>query len=141
MFNIPPNYMGNPIYKHRFCAEFGYKELDDRCFKITKKYFYFNINSLNNNIIPLDTLTYIINKKIDILINIPNEKGEKIIILYLEDVIFKKIKNLIDFDYNDKHIIGIKVRYKYNKLKILKNEKDLKIHIRKRKLKIINQKE
>ena len=77
-------------------------------------------------------------KLINVQIQLLKKTGEITLIIYLEDVILLKIKDLIDFDYQSNDIIRMKVKYKYKNLKMFNDLKSLNIFDRKKKLERIN---
>jgi hypothetical protein len=132
----------NPIYKNRFEIEFDDEYMNHNCTKIDEKYIHFCLNEKDGSIIPLHKIHQIIENKsiLNIPISIFNKQGETITIIYLENTIFTKIKDLINFDYGNQSpsISKIKVRYKYDKMKIFKNSQQLFLYKRKQKLIKIN---
>ena len=127
-----------PIYKSLFnfnCIGSDYENLNKKCFKITKKYFYFNVNENEGEIIPLNLINKLIENTtiLNIAIELRNKEDNIIQILYLEDTFLLKIKNILDFDYQSNDIMKIKVKYKYKNMKIFKDELLVKRYQRKQK--------
>jgi len=133
----------NPVYCKLFFVNFGYKLLDNSCFKITKNNFYFHVNEDNFEIIPLNIISRLIDegKTLNVKIILYNKIGEIISVIYLEDTIVLKIKGLLNLDWESDNIIKIRVKYKYNKMKIFNggNIREFRNYERKQKLKILSQ--
>lgn len=102
---------------------------------------YFNLNYGSNfEIIPLEYIIKLIESKseFDIQIYLYDEYGNIVKIIYLQNVKFIKIKDLLNFDYSSKDCKHIKVRYKYEKMVMLKDDHSLLIFQRKEKLRRLN---
>jgi len=80
------------------------------------------------------------NTDLNIKISILNGVNQIVSFIYLENVNLLKVKNLLDFDYNDEDsIIKVKVKYKYKKQKTFKNINEIICYQRKQKIEKINQ--
>jgi len=130
-----------PVIKSRFELTFYNELLDDCVSKITDKYIFFNLNIVDNQIVPVYTINELILSNIDlnIKISISNKNGEILTFIYLENVNLLKIKNFIDFDYNkNSEFVKIKVRYNYKRQKVFKGINELICYQRKQKLEKIS---
>ena len=136
------NYRGDVMKKNRFELSFGDDMLDDCAVKITDKYIFFVVNIINYEIRPMHTINELIlnNTDLNIKISILNGVNQIVSFIYLENVNLLKVKNLLDFDYNDEDsIIKVKVKYKYKKQKTFKNINEIICYQRKQKIEKINQ--
>ena len=130
-----------PVIKSRFELTFYNELLDDCVSKITDKYIFFNLNIVDNQIVPVYTINELILSNIDlnIKISISNKNGEILTFIYLENVNLLKIKNFIDFDYNkNSEFVKIKVRYNYKRQKVFSGINELICYQRKQKLEKIS---
>lgn len=129
----------DPVYSRIFSVDFGHESLNELCYKITGKYFYFNINEYEGKVIPLSTLDKLIEKEkiLNVIIELFSKTGEKISTIYFEDVLLLKIKGL-NLDWGSDDIIKIRVKYKKVNMRIFDNDRELKNYQRKQKLQRIN---
>ena len=128
------------IRSDRFIIDFENNILNDYVTSIFQKYIKFNVNVENNKILILDEVNNIIKnkKKLNAIISCFDSNGELLIILFLENVNFLKIKSFIDFEYGGSGIISLIIKYEFEEIKTFNNFGQLKKYQRKQKLEFLN---
>lgn len=138
----PIFHTGEYIKSDRFLVDFENIILTDSLISINQKSITFNVNVKNNKVLIFDEVNNIIEnkKKLNISISCVSHTGEVLVVIFLINVNFLKIKNFINFDYsyNTSDIIKLKVKYKCEKQKIFSTFEKLKIYQRKQKLEFLN---
>lgn len=130
------------IRSDRFIIYFENNILNDSALRIFQKIITFNVNVENNKILIFDEVNNIIKNKnkLNAIISCFDTHGELLIILFLVNVNFLKIKNFINFEYggSGNTIIDLSVKYKYEEIKTFSNFEQLKKYQRKQKLEFLN---
>jgi len=133
-FNLNIGYPNDPVYTNLFIINFDDEYMKENCYKMDKKYCYFNANEINEKIVPLEYIYRLIKNKevFDLPIYIHNKKETVIQIIILENFQFTKLKDVVNFDYSRfSDIMKLRVRYKYKNM-VLCN--DYNKYLRKKKL-------
>lgn len=127
-----------PIYKTLFTVNFNNELLTESCVQLTNNYIIFNLLSINGEVPVLSTVNNLIkNKKtFNISVDIYDKIGTILYSIFLDDVMFVKIKNMLDYKYDtDSDIIQLKVKYTYKEKTLISSKQELRLF----KLKKINQ--
>lgn len=122
---IFPNEATSPIYKNLCSVEFDDEILMDSCYRINKKYFYFNINDDNYIISKINDMINN-NLEINLMINQSNKYGEILYKVFLKNFKFTKIDKLINFDWNSSNLRTLKVKYTYTEMRLILTKSDLR---------------
>lgn len=119
----------DPVYKSTFIVNFNNEILTDSCIKITNKYITFNMNSVKGEVPVLSTVSKLIrnNSSFNISIDIYDKVGFILYRIFLDNVTFIKIKNLIDYSYDDLKLVKLKVRYTYKEKTLISSESELRL--------------
>ena len=127
-----------PIYKTLFTVNFNNELLTESCVQLTNNYIIFNLLSINGEVPVLSTVNNLIkNKKtFNISVDIYDKIGTILYSIFLDDVMFVKIKNMLDYKYDtDSDIVQLKVKYTYKEKTLISSKQELRLF----KLKKINQ--
>lgn len=122
---IFPNETTSPIYKNLCSVEFDDEILMDSCYRINKKYFYFNINDDNYIVSKINDMINN-NLEINLMINQSNKYGEILYKVFLKNFKFTKIDKLINFDWNSSNLRTLKVKYTYTEMRLILTKSDLR---------------
>lgn len=122
---IFPNDTTSPIYKNLCSVEFDDEILMDSCYRINKKYFYFNINDDNYIVSKINDMINN-NLEINLMINQSNKYGEIVYKVFLKNFKFTKIDKLINFDWNSSNLRTLKVKYTYTEMRLILTKSDLR---------------
>jgi hypothetical protein len=130
----------NEIYNNLFDVKFSsfkglkdpeYNLLTDTFQEMNKEYIIFELLEVSKKIQPLEIIIKLISNKLvgDLIIDIHNKEGEVLGRIKFKNFIFKKIEDLIDFNFStENNQKNIKVIYEYDEvLYIGKDGKDEKI--------------
>lgn len=126
-----------PIYKTLFTVNFNNELLTESCVQLTNNYIIFNLLSINGEVPVLSTVNNLIkNKKtFNISVDIYDKIGTILYSIFLDDVMFVKIKNMLDYKYDtDSDIVQLKVKYTYKEKTLISSKQELRLF----KLKKIN---
>lgn len=117
------------VYKSTFIVNFNNEILTESCIKITNKYITFNMNSVKGEVPVLSTVSKLIrnNSSFNISIDIYDKVGFILYRIFLDNVTFIKIKNLIDYSYDDLKLVKLKVRYTYKEKTLISSESELRL--------------
>jgi hypothetical protein len=124
------NYPYDPIYRNLFTVNFNNEILTESCIKITNKYLIFNLNSINGEVPVLSAVNKLIrnSSSFDISINIHDKEGTILYRIFLDDVTFIKIKNLVDYSYSSiSDIFNLKVKYTYKEKTLISSNNELRL--------------
>lgn len=119
----------DPIYKNIFNVNFNNKILTDSCIKITNKYITFNMKSVNGEVPVLSTVSKLIRNKssFNMSIDIYDKAGVILYRIFLDNVTFIKIKNLINYSYDELKLVKLKVRYTYKEKTLILSDNELRL--------------
>lgn len=117
------------VYKSTFIVNFNNEILTESCIKITNKYITFNMYSVKGEVPVLSTVSKLIrnNSSFNISIDIYDKVGFILYRIFLDNVTFIKIKNLIDYSYDDLKLVKLKVRYTYKEKTLISSESELRL--------------
>lgn len=119
-----------PIYKTLFTVNFNNELLTESCVQLTNNYIIFNLLSINGEVPVLSTVNNLIkNKKtFNISVDIYDKIGTILYIIFLDDVMFVKIKNMLDYKYDtDSDIVQLKVKYTYKEKTLISSKQELRL--------------
>jgi hypothetical protein len=119
-----------PIYKTLFTVNFNNELLTESCVQLTNNYIIFNLLSINGEVPVLSTVNNLIkNKKtFNISVDIYDKIGTILYSIFLDDVMFVKIKNMLDYKYDtDSDIVQLKVKYTYKEKTLISSKQELRL--------------
>lgn len=121
----------DPVYLSLRFVHFEDNELTEQCYGIEKNRIFFNVNVIDNKLIPLENIINKINNKSKLTVEVTNSSrsGKVIFKMILHNFQFICINNLLDFNLRDgdpkKDLMTLDVTYTFETVEYINLDNSL----------------